>query len=155
MTGFYQILDSIKNQLNKDAFVNTVTYGNLFDIDLNKQTIFPLSHIMIGSANYNSNVYIYNVSVICMDVVDESKDEVTDIFVGNDNEQDVLHTQEIVARRLLEMLSRGDLFDDGFQLANNTANIEYFTDRFENKIAGVTVTFDVITKNEMSICDDC
>ena len=90
-----------------------------------------------------------------MDVVDESKDEVTDIFTGNDNEQDVLHTQEIVARRLLEMLSRGDLFDDGFQLANNTANIEYFTDRFENKIAGVTVTFDVITKNEMSICDDC
>ena len=155
MTGFYQVLTAIKNQLQEDAFVNTVTYGDIFKIDLNKQTIFPLSHIMIGSGNYNSNIYTYNVSVICMDIVDESKEEVTDIFVGNDNEQDVLHTQEIVARRLLEVLSRGDLFDDGYKLANNSANIEYFTDRFENKIAGVTVTFDVITKNEMSICDGC
>ena len=32
----------------------------------------------------------FNISILAMDIVDESKDEVTDIFVGNDNEQDVL-----------------------------------------------------------------
>jgi len=64
----------------------------------------------------------------------------------------VLHTQEMVARRLLEMLNRGDLYDDGFQLTNNSASIEYFVDRFENKIAGVTMTFDVMTFNDMTIC---
>lgn len=152
MKGFYEISQAIKNQLDDDAFVNTVTIGDIFKIDLNKQTIFPLSHIMINSANYNGKTFNYNVSVLCMDIVDESKEATTDLFRGNDNEQDVLHTQEMVARRLLEMLNRGDLYDDGFQLSNNSANIEYFVDRFENKIAGVTMTFDVITFNDMTIC---
>ena len=153
MKGFYEISQAIKNQLDDDAFVNTVTIGDIFKIDLNKQTIFPLSHIMINSANYNGKTFNYNVSVLCMDIVDESKEATTDLFIGNDNEQDVLHTQEMVARRLLEMLNRGDLYDDGFQLTNNSANIEYFVDRFENKIAGVTISFDVMTFNDMTICD--
>jgi len=152
MKGFYEISQAIKNQLDEDAFVNTVTIGDIFKIDLNKQTIFPLSHIMINSANYNGKTFNYNVSVLCMDIVDESKEATTDLFRGNDNEQDVLHTQEMVARRLLEMLKRGDLYDDGFQLTNNSASIEYFVDRFENKIAGVTMTFDVMTFNDMTIC---
>ena len=152
MKGFYEISQAIKNQLDDDAFVNTVTIGDIFKIDLNKQTIFPLSHIMINSAKYNGKTFNYNVSVLCMDIVDESKESTTDLFRGNDNEQDVLHTQEMVARRLLEMLNRGDLYDDGFQLTNNSASIEYFVDRFENKIAGVTMTFDVMTFNDMTIC---
>lgn len=152
MKGFYEISQAIKNQLDDDAFVNTVTIGDIFKIDLNKQTIFPLSHIMINSANYNGKTFNYNVSVLCMDIVDESKEATTDLFRGNDNEQDVLHTQEMVARRLLEMLNRGDLYDDGFQLSNGSASIEYFVDRFENKIAGVTMTFDVMTFNDMTIC---
>jgi hypothetical protein len=49
------------------------------------------------------------------------------------------------------MLRRGDLYDDGFQLQDG-ASIEYFVDRFENKIAGVTVTFNVIAQNDMTIC---
>lgn len=153
MKGFYEISQAIKNQLDEDAFVNTVTIGDIFKIDLNKQTIFPLSHIMINNATYNGKTFNYNISVLCMDIVDESKEATTDLFRGNDNEQDVLHTQEMVARRLLEMLNRGDLYDDGFQLTNNSASIEYFVDRFENKIAGVTMTFDVMTFNDMTICD--
>jgi hypothetical protein len=152
MKGFYEISQAIKNQLDDDAFVNTVTIGDIFKIDLNKQTIFPLSHIMINSANYNGKTFDYNVSILCMDIVDESKEATTDLFRGNDNEQDVLHTQEMVARRLLEMLNRGDLYDDGFQLSDGTASIEYFVDRFENKIAGITMTFDVMTFNDMTIC---
>jgi len=151
MKGFYQISKAIKDQLDADAFVNTITMGDIFKVDLNKQTIFPLSHIMINSAAYNGNTFNYSISVLCMDIVDESKEVTTDIFVGNDNEQDVLNTQQMVATRLLEMLRRGDLYDNGYQLQDG-ANIEYFVDRFENKVAGVTVTFNVIAQNDMTIC---
>jgi len=151
MKGFYEISKAIKDQLDADAFVNTVTIGDIFKVDLNKQTIFPLSHIMINSAAYNGNTFNYSISVLCMDIVDESKEATTDIFLGNDNEQDVLNTQQMVATRLLEMLRRGDLYDDGFQLQDG-ASIEYFVDRFENKIAGVTVTMNVIAQNDMTIC---
>jgi len=153
MKGFYQITTAIKEQLQKDIFVNTVSSGDIFEIDLNKQTIFPLSHIIVNNAQYNNNVWIFNMSVLCMDVVDFSKTEQTDQFLTNDNEQDVLHTQLMVINRLLEVLRRGNLFDDLYQL-QGTPNCEPFVDRFENKIAGWTVTFDVIVSNEMTSCEN-
>ena len=155
MKGFYQITTTIKDQLYKDAFVNTVSSGDIFEIDLNKQTIFPLSHIIVNNATYNGNTWLFNISVLCMDVVDFSKTEQTDQFLTNDNEQDVLHTQLMVINRLLEVLRRGSLYDDLYQL-QGTPNCEPFVDRFENKIAGWTVTFDVMVANEMTSCeDDC
>ena len=61
----------------------------------------------------------------------------------------------MVINRLLEVLRRGSLFDDLYQL-QGTPNCEPFVDRFENKIAGWTVTFDVMVSNEMTSCeDDC
>jgi len=153
MKGFYQITTAIKDQLYKDVFVNTVSSGDIFEIDLNKQTIFPLSHIIVNNATYNGNTWLFNISVLCMDVVDFSKTEQTDQFLTNDNEQDVLHTQLMVINRLLEVLRRGSLFDDLYQL-QGTPNCEPFLDRFENKIAGWTVTFDVMVANEMTSCEN-
>jgi hypothetical protein len=153
MKGFYQVTTAIKDQLYKDIFVNTVSSGDIFEIDLNKQTIFPLSHIIVNNATYNGNTWLFNISVLCMDVVDFSKTEQTDQFLTNDNEQDVLHTQLMVINRLLEVLRRGSLFDDLYQL-QGTPNCEPFVDRFENKIAGWTVTFDVMVSNEMTSCEN-
>ena len=151
MSTFYEITQAIKNKLQEDLFVNTVTTGDIFKVDLNKQTIFPLSHIIINSVTYAGPVLNYNISILCMDIVDESKSKTTDIFLGNDNEQDVLNTQLAVANRFLEVLSRGALSND-YELVNDSANIEFFTERFENKIAGVTVTFDMTIQNKMTIC---
>ena len=153
MKGFYQVTTAIKDQLYKDIFVNTVSSGDIFEIDLNKQTIFPLSHIIVNNATYNGNTWLFNISVLCMDVVDFSKTEQTNQFLTNDNEQDVLHTQLMVINRLLEVLRRGSLYDDLYQL-QGTPNCEPFVDRFENKIAGWTVTFDVMVSNEMTSCED-
>jgi hypothetical protein len=147
---YYEITEAIKNQLKTDLFVNTVTIGDIFKVDLNKQTMFPLSHIMINSATYNGPTWTYNVSILCMDIVDESKEEVTDMFLGNDNEQDVLNTQLMVANRFLEVLRRGS-FGDDYELIN-TPSVEFFTERFENKIAGITLTFDIVIANEMTKC---
>ena len=151
MSTFYEITQVIKNKLQEDLFVNTVTTGDIFKVDLNKQTIFPLSHIIVNSVTYAGAVLNYNISILCMDIVDESKSLTTDIFLGNDNEQDVLNTQLAVANRFLEVLNRGALAED-YELVNGSANIEFFTERFENKIAGVTVTFDMAIENRMTKC---
>jgi len=151
MTGFYNVTDKIKDTLNAEPFVNTVSYGSLDDVDLNKQTIFPLSHIIVNNCNVLNNTLTFNISVLAMDIVDESKDEVTDIFVGNDNEQDVLNTQLAIVNRLIAILQRGDLYTDLFQI-EGAVGCEPFVDRFENKLAGWTVTFDVLIPNDMTIC---
>ena len=154
MQGFYNLSNKIRETLQLDAFVNTVTYGDIFDVDLNKQTIFPLSHFMVNSATMQSNVWSFQISLLCMDIVDDNKnfaEGIPDEFRGNNNEQDVFNTQLAVANRLLELLLRGDLYVDKYQLDGNPT-LEPFVDRFENKLAGWTVSFNVIIPNDMTIC---
>jgi len=154
MQGFYNLSNKIRETLQLDEFVNTVTYGDLMEVDLNKQTIFPLSHFMISGATMQSNVWNFSVSLLCMDLVNESKnyaDGIPGEFRGNNNEQDVFNTQLAVANRLLELLLRGDLYVDKYQLEGD-ATLEPFVDRFENKLAGWTVTFNVLIPNDMTIC---
>ena len=108
--AFYQITQTIKNQLLEDINVNTVTFGNITDIDLSKQTMFPLSHIIVNNVSFPNNTVSFNISILSMDIVIQSKEETTDIFIGNDNEQNILNTQLAVQNRLMIELKRGDLF---------------------------------------------
>ena len=151
MQGFYNLTTKIKDTLALDAFVNTVTYGDIFEIDHNKQDIFPLSHFIVNTATLNGSTWNFSLSLLCMDLVDESKDDVTDKFLGNNNEQDVLNTQMAVIGRLMELLRRGDLFTELYQL-DGQPSLEAFVDRFDNKVAGWAVTFNVIVPNDMTIC---
>jgi hypothetical protein len=149
--GFYLLTETIKDQLLGDVNVNTVTTGDIYDIDLAKQSVFPLCHIIINNVTAQESVLTFNVSVLAMDVVDESKKETTDIFRGNNNEQDVLNTQLQVINKLIQVLRKGTLYNDQYQL-DGDANCEPFYERFENKMAGWSATFNVFVNNDITIC---
>ena len=151
MKGFYQVTETIKNQLLSDVNVNTVTTGDITRIDLAKQTMYPLSHIIVNNVSNDDNVLRFSLSVLAMDIVDVSKEEVVDIFVGNNNEQDILNTQLAVLNKLVQVLRGGTLYQDLYQL-DGSPNFEPFYDRFENEVAGWALTLDVLIPNEIDIC---
>jgi hypothetical protein len=151
MTGYYTILDKLKTHFDADPIVNTVTQGDIFQVDLNKQTIFPLTHIMVNSSTLTPNTQTFNVSILAMDIVDISKVEVTDLFQENNNELDVLNTQHAVLNRAYQQMLHGNLWDSLFVIEENPS-LEPFTERFENYLAGWTMTFDITVPNEMTIC---
>ena len=151
MKGFYQVTETIKEALLSDVNVNTVTTGDITRIDLSKQTMFPLSHLIVNNVNNEDSVLRFSLSVLAMDVVDFSKEEVIDIFRGNNNEQDILNTQLAVLNKLVQVLRGGTLHQDLYQL-DGTPNLEPFYDRFENEMAGWALTFDVLIPNDIEIC---
>ena len=151
MKGFYQVTQVIKDQLLSDVNVNTVTTGDITRIDLSKQTMFPLSHIVVNNVGNEDNILRFSLSVLAMDVVNISKEEVVDIFIGNNNEQDILNTQLAVLNKLVQVLRGGTLHQDLYQL-DGSPNFEPFYDRFENEMAGWALSFDVIIPNDISIC---
>jgi hypothetical protein len=151
MKGFYQVTQVIKDQLLADVNVNTVTTGDITRIDTSKQTMFPLSHIIVNNVGNEDNILRFSLSVLAMDVVNISKEEVVDIFIGNNNEQDILNTQLAVLNKLVQVLRGGTLHTDLYQL-DGTPNFEPFYDRFEAEVAGWALTFDVIIPNDISIC---
>lgn len=149
--AFYNITETIKGALLTDPNVLTVTTGNITDVDLSKQSIFPLSHIIVNNVSQQDRVLSFNISVLSMDIVDVSKKATTDIFVGNNNEHDILNTQLSVLNRLIQKLRMGDLYRDSYQLDEEVI-LEPFRDRFENELAGWTATFNVVIENDISIC---
>ena len=150
--GFYQITEEIESALLSDENVNTVTTGDITDIDLSKNSIYPISHVTINNASLEENLIRFNISLISMDLVDVSKSETTDIFVGNNNEQDVLNTQLAVVNKLVQKLRQGTLYQNKFQLDNNPT-CEFFTDRFDNQVAGVAATIVIVIPNDIDICN--
>jgi len=150
MNQYYNVTDTIKTQLEGDAFVNTVTHGDLFDVDLNKITMYPLSHVMINNVTYEGPLLRFNVSVLAMDCVDISKDATADVFIGNDNEIDVLNTQLAVLTRLIKVLQDGES-NNTFHL-DGTPSLEPFTERFENYLAGWMGSFDILVSHDMTQC---
>ena len=151
MNGYFYVVNTLKTYLKATPFVNTVTIGDIFAVDLTKQTIFPLNHIIVNNATLGEVTMSMNISILFMDLVDDSKQEIVDLWEGNDNEQDVLNTQLTQAQRLSSDLMRGSLYSSQVVITSEPL-AEPFTDRFENKIAGWTLTFDVIVPNEMTIC---
>ena len=149
--GFYQLTETIKNELLSNVDVNTVTTGNLSNVNLQKQNIFPLSHIIINSVVDSEQTLSFSLSILAMDIVSRSKLETTDIFEGNNNEQDVLNTQLAVLNKLIMVLRKGTLHRDQYQLVGDPS-CEPFYDRFENELAGWTANLDVVIYNDITIC---
>lgn len=158
MKSFYNLVDKIYTYLNGSPNVNTVTFGNIFDVDLSKQTIFPLAHVNIQNVTFSEHVMTFSVQVICMDIVDASKDDKLDPaslpYRGLDNRADVLNTQLTVINGLQSALRRGGLNDDNFVLTSD-ANATLFEDRFENLLSGWALDLSIeIPNNDMQLIND-
>jgi hypothetical protein len=91
------------------------------------------------------------MSVIAMDIVHQSKTITVDQFEGNNDLQDILNSQLAVVNKLIQVLRGGTLFVDQYQLDGNPS-IELFYDRFDNELAGMTATMDILIYNDITIC---
>jgi|TARA_Y100000361_G_scaffold145113_1_gene153904 hypothetical protein len=149
--GFYQVSETIKNQLLDDININTVTTGDITQINLRKQDIFPLGHIIINSVTIEEQVLRFNITLLTMDIVNMSKEETVDIFKGSTNEQNILNTQLGVINKVVQVLKRGTLYTNKYQL-DGDPSCEPFFDRFENELVGWSANMDIIINNDITIC---
>jgi hypothetical protein len=149
--GFYQLTETIKTNLLADINVNTVTTGDITDINLGKQDMFPLSHIIVNNVVVNEQTLDFNISILSCDIVNQSKLETTDIFTGNNDVQNILNTQLAVLNKLIQKLRMGNLHTDMYQL-DGSPSLDPFYDRFENQLAGWTATMNIQIYNDIYIC---
>ena len=154
MTSIYDIIEQIKGFLRAHPIVNYVTYGDITQVDLNKTTMFPLTHFFVRNTTITEHAMRVTVSLLFLDIVDYTKD-----FNSNDlgdrqdasNLIDVYNTQLQIANALVQDLRRGDLYRDKFQLVGDPL-CEPFKDRFENELAGWSMDITIDIPNNISVC---
>jgi len=153
MRQVYTVIEKLQEKLQGNDITNTVTFGDILQVDLNKTTIYPLAHIYISQVVFPEHIVEVSIQLYCLDIVDKTNEPNDDVMIyGSDNLQDVLNTQLQVVNDIQQELRRGGLFDDNLQLtADITASP--FMDNFENQLAGWAVTINIEMPNtEHTIC---
>lgn len=133
MIGIKSVVEAIETYLKSNKFTKTVSKGNIFNIALNKKEIYPISHIICDTFRESGEALVFSISVIFMDIF---KDEFT-----------TKHEMSSLALQLSNALNSGELWDSLFQL-NNEPTYELFTDRFDDDVAGCTVSFEIFAIND-------
>ncbi len=149
--SYYKISELLESSLLSNSITKTVTIGDVSDVDLGKQTIFPLAHFIVNSVVSTQQTLVYNITVLVMDIKDTSKYKEVDKFRKNTDEQDILNTQLGVLNLLIQKLRFGDLATQGYKLTNDPS-CEPFVDRFENNLAGWNADLDIEMPNDQNIC---
>jgi hypothetical protein len=108
--GYYQLCEALQSAATSADYITTTTWGNIFDVDMRKMTLFPLCHILVGNATVNERTVTYEVDLLVMDVVDYSKqDPNVDpySFQGVAIKQDIYHRALFSAQQMIASLRRG------------------------------------------------
>jgi hypothetical protein len=154
MREFYNVTDKLKETLRSYEGISTVTFGDITQVDLKRQSIFPLAHIVVNSADLLGNVINFNFSILFLDLVDESDQDLNkqeEPFYGINNLQDVYNSLLAQANHLDQDLRRGDLFAERYTVT--TGSLEATQDHLENVLAGWVMNINIeVPNNKISVC---
>lgn len=153
MKGYYDLTKNLHRYLIVNNFINNVTIGSLDEVVNAKKDMFPLAHVMINSAKFDGPAQSFNVTLLFMDIIDYTKEEITDAYLGNDNVVDILNQMHVVAQRFYTVASRGEMSTDyTMEIQPAVAELTPFVERFTDDVAGWEMTFDVTMAIEMTLC---
>lgn len=142
MSGYFGITDAIRKAFSGTDRVNTITHGNLDLVDLSRQTIYPLVHVVSNGVTFGDKTTDYAFGITIMDIVDFDRSDPADEsepFYGDDNAQDILHDLGITMELAISELRRGDLYDDLFRINGDVTGVAFINEG-ENVLAGYNVT---------------
>lgn len=148
--ALYNVIDTINDELTSNPFVNKVTVGRLLEVDLAKNTIFPLSHIILNSVGNNETTLSFNLTVFNLDIVNVSKEGEIGVY-GNDNTMYILSNQLYVINRLLSRLRQSSIYRDGWELEGNPQS-DVIDKEMENMLTGYQTDFTINVPNDINKC---
>jgi len=149
--AIYRVIETIKTELDANVFCNKVTLGEMTEIDLAKQTLFPLANITMDTVTHSENSLTFQITIVNVDIVEISKDLPTNSIYGNDNLIYIWTNQLYVINRLIARLRESSINDYIWQLEGDIQS-EFINKEMENMLAGYSTTFSVTVPNDISKC---
>jgi len=144
MSKLYDIIDKLKETGEALPSIRTITFGNLEDVDIKRQTIFPLIHIVPGTATLNGSTISWAFQIHAMDLIDFNKDDLNDMddpFHGTDNMQDVLSDMVQQLSIMVDKIKRGASFGT-YEIVGSQTMTPFF-DKTGNPLAGYTLSVTI------------
>ena len=142
--------------------IATTTTGDIYDIDLEKNTLFPLLHINPVNVSTGQSQLTYNFQLFIMDAVSQ-KENWTEANLQSannlSNEQEVLSSCLQICVDIIGMMRHskwqgaGELdVDDPIYFTEGEFTIEPFTERFDNVLTGWVFSIGIVVQNDFQTC---
>jgi hypothetical protein len=161
---YNNVVNTLKNIGINHKQIETVTTGDIFDINLEKMEKFALMHINPVNVTTGDFGLTYNFQIFIADLVSEKADWTNaNIQSANNlsNEQEVLSECLQIAVDIISMLRHSTMqseqgVDDinaPVYFAEGQQTLEPFTERFDNLLTGWVFSLDVLVANDFQSCN--
>ena len=149
---YNNVIDTIKCVGEGHLQIKAVTTGDIWDIDLNKNTLFPLLHINIINVNASKGQLQHNFQLVVADIVEPNEAE---------NEQEVLSDTLSIMLDIVSIFRNGETLyhynaENAEQPRYWTADdftLEPFTERFDNTLSGWTLNLPIVIEFPYDTCN--
>jgi len=159
---FNNCIDTLKSLGEMHEQIKTTTTGDIWKIDMDNQTLFPLFHINPVSVSTGQSELIYNFQLFVMDAVTEKKNWTEeDLQSANylSNEQEVASSCLQVCIDIISMMRHsqwqgaGELdIDDPVYFTEGEYTLEPFQERFDNLLTGWVFSIGILVQNDFQAC---
>ena len=159
---YNNVIDTLKQLGIEHDQITTTTTGDIYDIDLSVNTLFPLFHINPVSVSTSASELTYNFQLFVMDAVSQ-KDNWTEANLQSannlSNEQEVLSSCLQICVDIIGIMrhskwqSAGGLdIDDVIYFTDGEFSLEPFTERFDNLLTGWVFSIGIVVQNDFQTC---
>ena len=147
---YNNVIDTLKNLGDKHYQISTTTVGNIFDIDLEKNTKYPLMHINPINVTTGRVGLTYNFQIFVMDMVDTDDANEQDVY------NDVLQTCIDIISIFRNTKWQAQLVLDivaPVYFAESEFTLEPFTERFDQAVTGWVFQLPITVQNDFQSCN--
>tara|TARA_R100001443_G_scaffold114110_1_gene129619 strand:+ start:529 stop:1068 length:540 start_codon:yes stop_codon:yes gene_type:complete len=158
-------INTLKNIGKNHANITTTTTGDVFDIDLSKNTLFPLMHINPVNVSAGLSQLNYTFQIFVMDLVSQKEDWTEEniqsaAFLNNEQEvlSGTLQTCVDIIGQFRHSVAQSEqgvddinyptYFTDGGDFV-----ITPFTERFDNLLTGWVFNLEIQVINDFQTCN--
>ena len=155
-------IDTLKQLGAEHEQIATTTTGDIWKIDLAKNTKFPLFHINPINVTTGQSTLTYNFQLFVMDSVTE-KENWTEANIQSanylSNEQEVMSSCLQICVDIIGMMRHskwqgaGELdIDDPVYFTEGEYTLEPFQERFDNLLTGFVFSIGIVVQNDFQTC---
>ena len=147
---YNNLIDTLKELGDKHHQISTTTTGDIYDIDLEKNTLYPLMHINPINVTTASFGLTYNFQIFVMDMVDADNANEQDVY--NDVLQTCIDIISIFRNSKWQAQLTLDI-DAPVYFTDGDYTLEPFTERFDQAVTGWVFQIGIVVANDFQSCE--
>ena len=147
---YNNVIDALKGLGEQHNQISTTTTGDIWDIDLEKNTKYPLMHINPINVTTGRVGLTYNFQIFVMDLVEPGLENQQDVY--NDVLQTCVDIISIFRNSKWQAQLSLDL-DAPVYFTEGDYTLDPFTERFDQAVTGWVFQIGILVDNSFQSCN--